>query len=82
MDSDRKAIQQIEFVGQSKIINDINADGTQNISILTISKKIKQERLKFSEGCVKVLRKIANYQEARVKLTNTQLNKLKSVAKK
>ena len=28
-----------------------------------------------------VLQKIANYQEARVKLTNTQLNKLKSEAK-
>ena len=47
MNSDRKVIQQIEFVGQSKIINDINADGTQNISILTISKKSQTREIKI-----------------------------------
>ena len=49
--------------------------------ILTILEKIKETRLKFSQGRVTVLWKMANYQEAKVKLTNTQLNKLKSAAK-
>ena len=40
--------------------------------------KIKETKLKFSQGSVQIM---ANYQEARVKLTNTQLNKLKSAAK-
>ena len=35
-------------------------------------------RLKFSQGSITVLQKVANYQVARVKLTNTQVNKLKS----
>ena len=30
-DADRKAIQEIEFVGQLKNIDVINADGTQNM---------------------------------------------------
>ena len=36
--------------------------------------------LKFFQGRVTVLWKMANYQESRVKLTDTQLNKLKSLA--
>ena len=51
-----------------------------NLFILTILEEIKK-RFKFSQGSVTVLQKIANYQEARVKLTNTQLNKLRSAAK-
>ena len=43
--------------------------------------KIKETRLKFSQGSVTILKIIANYQDTRVKLTNTQLNKLKSAAK-
>ena len=35
----------------------------------------------FSLGSVTVLQKMTNYQEARVKLTTTQLNKLKFAAK-
>ena len=35
----------------------------------------------FSRGSVTVLQKIASYQEKRVKLTNAQLNQLKSTAK-
>ena len=46
-----------------------------------ISEKNKETRLKFSQRSVNSFIIIANYQEARVKLTNTQLNKLKSVAK-
>ena len=41
----------------------------------------KKTKLKISQGIVAVLHNIASYQEARVKLTNTQLNKLKSAAK-
>ena len=42
---------------------------------LTILEKIMETRLRFSQGSVTVLQKMENYQEARVKLTNTQLNK-------
>ena len=49
--------------------------------ILTILEKIKETRLNFSQGSVTGLLKMASYQEARLKLTNTQLNKLKSAAK-
>ena len=38
-------------------------------------------RLKLFQKGVTVLKRIANYQEARVKLTNTKLDKLKSAAK-
>ena len=48
---------------------------------LTILEKIKETRLTFSQGSVTVLQKMANYQEPRVKLTNIQLNRLKSAAK-
>ena len=48
---------------------------------LTILEKIKEARLKFSKGNVTVLQKMANYQEVRVKLTNTQLKKLKPAPK-
>ena len=50
--------------------------------VLTILEKIKETRLKLSQGHVTLLQKIANYEEARVKLTKTQLNKLKYVALK
>ena len=42
---------------------------------LTILEKIKETRLKFSQESVPVLYKMANYNEARMKLTNIQLNK-------
>ena len=50
--------------------------------VLTILKKIKEMRIYFSQESVKVLQKMANYQEARVKLTNAQLNKFKSGTEK
>ena len=50
--------------------------------VLKILEKIKETRIKFSQGSAAVLWKIASYQETRVKLTNAQLNKSKSVAKK
>ena len=79
--TDPKPILQIELVGQLKNIDGINADGTQNMFILTILEKNKEMRLKFSRGSVIVLWKMANYQKASVKLTNTQLSKSKSAAK-
>ena len=82
LDTDPKAIKQMWFVKQLKNEDGINADGSQSMFILIIFEKIKETRLKFSQGNVTVLQKIANYQETRVKLTNTQLNKLKSAATK
>ena len=81
LNADPKAIQQIEFVGQLKNTNGVNADGTQSMFVLVILEKIKETRLKFSLGSVTVLYKMANYEEARVKLTNIWLHKLKSAAK-
>ena len=81
LDLDLKAFQQIEFEGQLKNIDGRNADVTQNMLILTILEKIKETRLIFSIGSVTVLQTMANYQESRVELTNTQLTQLKSVTK-
>ena len=81
LDADPKAIQEIEFVWQLKNLGRINANRTQSMFVLTILEKIKETRLKFSQGSVTILQIITNYQEARVKLTNAQLNKLKSAAR-
>ena len=48
--------------------------------VLKILEWIKETRLKYSQGSVTLLQKMANYQETRVNLTNTQLNKLNSAA--
>ena len=53
----------------------------QNPFFLTISEKIKETRLEFSPGSATVLSKMANYEEARVKLTNNELKKPESTAK-
>ena len=66
LDADPKGIKQIEFVGQLKNEDVVNADGTQNLFTLTILEEIKETKMKFSQGSVTVLQKIANYQEARV----------------
>ena len=47
----------------------------------TVLQKIKETWLTFFQGSVTILLKMANSQEARVELTNTQLNKLKSTSK-
>ena len=49
--------------------------------VSTALEKIKQTKLKFSQGSARVLSKTANYQETRVNLTNIKLNKLKAAAK-
>ena len=50
--------------------------------LLTNLERIKEVRSKFSQRNVTVLYKMVNYQETRVKLTNTKLSKLKFAAKK
>ena len=42
---------------------------------LIILEKIRKTGIKFSQRSLKVLQKIANFEEARVKLTHAQLNK-------
>ena len=55
LDADPKAIQEIEFVWQLKNLGRINANRTQSMFVLTILEKIKETRLKFSQGSVTVL---------------------------
>ena len=54
LDADPEAIQQIEFIGQLKNVDGINADGAESMFILTILEEIKEMRLKFSQGSVTV----------------------------
>ena len=49
--------------------------------VLIILEKIKETRLKFSQGSITIINIMGNYQEARVKLSNTLLKKLKSSGK-
>ena len=56
-------------------------DNDQSMFVLTILEKLKETRLKLSQGSVTVLWIMTNYQEMKVKLTNTRLNKLKFAAK-
>ena len=49
--------------------------------VLTVLEKIKEARLKFSQGKITVLQKMVNYEEAWVKLTNSRLKILNSAAK-
>ena len=55
LNADPKAIHQIEFVGQLKNVGNTNADGAESMFILTILEKMKEMRLKFSQGSVTVL---------------------------
>ena len=55
LDADPKAIQQIEFVKQSKNEDGINAGGMQSMFILMIIEKIKETRLKLPQGNVTLL---------------------------
>ena len=49
--------------------------------LLKILEKIKETRVKVSQGSVTVFQKMLNCEKARTKLANTQLNKLKLGAK-
>ena len=55
LNANPKAIQQIDFVGQVKNVDGMNADGAESIFILTILERIKETRLKFSQESVTVL---------------------------
>ena len=50
LDADPKAIRKIEFTGQFKNADGQNADGTQSMFVFTILEKIKETKLKFSQG--------------------------------
>ena len=54
LDADPKAIQQIELAGQLKNTDGVNADGEQSMFVLMILEKIKEARLKFSQGSLAV----------------------------
>ena len=56
-------------------------DNDQSMFVLIILEKIKETRLILLQWSVTVFKKTTSYQEVRVKLTNTQLNKLQSPAK-
>ena len=75
LDADPKAIQQTEFVWQLKKLdkygNTTDTGNYQSMLVLTPLEKIKKSWLKFSQGSVIVLWKMANYEEVRVKLTIT-----------
>ena len=49
LDADPKAIRQTEFVGQLKKLNSAN-NNAGSMFVLTISEKIKEKRLKYSQG--------------------------------
>ena len=53
LDTDTKAIQQIEFVRKLKNIHGVNANGAT--FALVILGKIKETRLNISQGSVEVL---------------------------
>ena len=56
LNADPKASQQIEFVGQSKELNnDNNNNNVESMFILTILEKIKERKLKFFQWTVTVL---------------------------
>ena len=72
IDTDPKAIQQIEVVYQLKNVDSENVNDTQFMFVLKFLEKIKEIRLKLSQGKVTILEKVTNYEEASI-----QLNKLK-----
>ena len=61
LNADPKAINQIEFAGQLKNTDDVNAGGTQSMFVFTILEKIKEMWLTFTQGSVTVLSKMTNY---------------------
>ena len=81
LDAHPKAIQQINFTGN--LARDPNA----NITIFFTVEEVKETILDFSQGTVRVLQmyfaliqyqnKMTQYNTLKVKLSNSQLNKLK-----
>ena len=54
LDADPKAIQQTKFAGQLKNLDNAVV-ANESMFVLTILEKIKETRLKFSQGSVTVL---------------------------
>ena len=61
IDANPKPLQQIELVGLDDDGNATDAGNHQSMLVLTILEKIKETRLKFSQGSVIVLKQMANY---------------------
>ena len=84
LDADPKAIQQIKFTGNLNRGQNVN----ENSTMLFIIEEVEETVLNFSEGTVKLLWfhfvliqyqfKMTQYNTLNVKLSNSQLNKLKS----
>ena len=53
-DAEPKEIQQIDFVRELKNIDYLKADGTWSMFVWTILEKMKETRLKVSEGKITV----------------------------
>ena len=66
-------------IGYGGNASDVSND--QSMVVLTILEKTNETLLSNSERMVTVLKIMSNYQKARVKITNRQLNKLKFAAK-
>lgn len=62
------------------MIHATDASSNQSMVVLMIFKKIKETQLKFFRGNVMVLWKMVHYKDARGKLSNAELNKLKLAA--
>ena len=76
LDADPKVIQQTECVGQLKDVDSINADGTQNMFILMILEKIKESRLKFSQGSVTVKNTFPNNMSTNMNFSKVEITKI------
>ena len=72
--TDPKAIQQIEFFEQLNNPNNVLV-ANESMFFLAILEIIKKLRVKFSQWNITLLQKMANYQDAKVNITNTQLSK-------
>ena len=63
------------------MVNASDAGNEQSMFVLAIWEKLRETRLKlFATKCISLIKK-SNYEEVRVKLTNTQISKLKSEVK-
>ena len=62
--TDRKGIQQIEFVEQLKNIDSINAYGAESMFVLTILEKNQRNKIKIFSGKCNSIIKMPTYQQA------------------
>ena len=86
LDADPKAIQQIEFVGQLKNIDRINAYGIQSMFILTILEKITERRRRRiatwiifnneTNKTTKIRNAFANNMSTDIKFSKAQISKI------